>query len=107
MKSNEIGKRTQFFLGSFENVTNQKKPYKYDKLTEQTEGKGVEAQVELYLYNNKSFTVTVSLRKKRDHSVDLTFEGDKPSWLKDDDKAVFHGQLMLSIVKDLDAKYSP
>jgi len=63
-------------------------------------GKNVDAQVELESHNKNSFTITVSLVKKKSNSVNLTFQGEKPSWLTDDSKAIFHGKLMLSQVKD-------
>jgi hypothetical protein len=100
MKSSENEKQTQRFWGADERDANERKPFKFDTLIGEEIGSGVGAQVELYSYNPKHFTVTVSLRNKKDNSITITFQGEKPSWLDDD--AIFHGQLMMFEVKDLE-----
>lgn len=105
MSDKEQAKRTNVVVGSLYSLDNGEKRFRYDRLTESALYTNVEAQAEIDEYNGKGFSVRVSLRKKKDHSVIVPFEGGKPSWLKDDGKTVFHGQLMLMEVKNfLDKK---
>lgn len=96
----------QLFEGTDDPDVNEKKPYHYDTLTGRGIGLGVDAQVTLLSSDDDTFTVTVSLTKKKGYSVTVSFQGAAPSWLTRD-KAVFSGTLMLGEVKDLRPKKLP
>jgi hypothetical protein len=98
--------QVQNFLGHDDFDTNEKKPYHFDRLTGLGTGRSVDAQVTMLSSDKKKFTVTVSLTKKKDHSVTVSFQGAAPSWLARD-KAVFSGKLMMGEVKDLRPKKLP
>jgi hypothetical protein len=105
ISSKNLTKQMQLFKGDLDNgAANDSKPFAYDDMTGTGIGKNVDAQVELESFNKSRFTISVSLVKKKSNSVKLTFEGEKPSWLPDDGKAIFNGKLILSDVKDLSPK---
>jgi hypothetical protein len=96
----------QVFLGHDDSDTNERKPYHYDTLTERDAGLSVGAQVTLASSSKSKFTVTITLLKKKDHSVTTSFKGAAPDWLARN-KAVFNGTLMLLEVKDLRPDENP
>jgi hypothetical protein len=100
MNRRDSDNRTQFFLGADDPAANDKKPFRFNTLTEQKILTNVDAQVDLESFNSEHFTVTVSLLKKKNHAVNLTFKGQRPSWLDIDGKAIFNGKLMLIKVKN-------
>ena len=100
-----LSKQMQLFKGDLDNgPANERKPFAYDDMTGMGIGRNVDAQVELESFNKNRFTISLSLVKKKSNSVNLTFEGEKPSWLPDDGKSIFNGKLMLTDVKDLSPK---
>lgn len=106
MKRSEMNKRTQRFIGSDENETNEKKPFKFDRMTGGGIGDNVRAQCALYSTNaDGSFTVVVSVASKKANSVLLKYQGDKPSWLPSDGTPL-SGHLMMYEVKNFNAKAS-
>ena len=90
----------EVFKGPMDADVNSGKPFAYDALTGKGVGKPVEAQVSLELFSKSKnkFRITVALTKTKSHSVDMTFDGDKPSWLPDSG-APFLGTLVLTDVK--------
>jgi len=91
-----LTKQMGVFKGLIPANTNDSKPFKYNTLTD---GKVVDAHVDLASYNNDNFTITVSLVRKKGNSVDVTYIGAKPSWLTD--KAIFPGKLSLVELRDV------
>ena len=100
ISSKNLKDQMQLFEGADSNAANERKPFAYDEMTGRGVGRDIDAQVQLESSTDDNFTITVSLVKKKGNSVNLTFQGEKPSWLTDDSKAIFHGKLMLSQVKD-------
>src|SRR5882757_10596003 len=94
LDSEENSDQVQVFLGHDDPDTNEKKPFHFDTLTERGAGRTVDAQVTLLSSDEGKFTVTVSLLKKKNHSVTVSFQGGAPSWLARN-KAVFNGSLIL------------
>jgi hypothetical protein len=92
--------QVQSFLGHDDPDANERKPYKFDTLTERGTGRSVDAQVRLVSSDEDKFTVAISLTKKKDRSVTVSFQGSAPAWLAKD-KRVFGGSLMMGEVKDL------
>ena len=86
---------------------NERKPFKFAGMTGKGGGISVDAQVGLEsTKGSEKFRIRVELTKKKSHSVDITFDGEKPSWLPADG-SMFPGKLMLMDVKDLDANKKP
>jgi hypothetical protein len=97
----------QVFKGPMDADVNERKPFKFASMTGKGVGRGVDAQVGLESSRgSEKFRIRVQLTKTKSHSVDITFDGEKPSWLPDDG-SMFPGQLMLLKVKDLDADKKP
>jgi hypothetical protein len=92
----------QSFVGADDATENERKPFKFDELTERGMSQQVDAQVELESWGAGHFAVVVTVQKKKSHSVTMAFQGDKPSWLGE--KSVFSGKLMRGEVKDFNAK---
>jgi hypothetical protein len=102
----DLKKQMKLFEGADQNAVNERKPFAYDEMTGRGVGRGVDAQVQLESDTEGSFTITVSLVKKKANSVSLTFQGEKPSWLSGA-KAIFNGQLSLNQVKEFPAPQYP
>ena len=64
-KKNRSAKSSQDFDGADETDTNERKPFKFDKLTGRGKGVSVKAQAQLSSNNGDSFKVIVSLLEKK------------------------------------------
>jgi hypothetical protein len=102
-----LTKQIGVFKGVIPANVNDSKPFRFNTLTDDKSmaAKSVDAQVDLASFNKNSFTISVSLVKKKGNSVDVSFEGDKPSWLTD--KAIFPGKLVMVELVDVGPKKVP
>jgi hypothetical protein len=96
-----LKKQMQLFEGADSNAVNERKPFAYDEMTGRGVGRDVDAQVQLESSTDDSFTITVSLVKKKANSVRLTFQGEIPSWLSG--SKPINGKLSLNRVKEFEA----
>ena len=100
----KLTKQMELYKGVIPANINDSKPFKFNTLTNGSLF-ALDAIVDLDSFNSDSFTITVSLVKKKGNSVNLTYIGAKPSWLTD--KALFHGKLTMARLKDVGPPVSP
>lgn len=90
------------FIGSDDMNVAEKKPYHWDSFAAGI-GESVEAELSLAVHGRGQFTVTIARpKKKADHTIDLTFQGDAPEWLLDEKARP--GKLMMFKIKDFGKK---
>jgi hypothetical protein len=82
------------FLGSLNFNTAERGSFKWDTFAGEKK-----TQVALVSSTNDSFTISVSSIKKKNHSVELTFEGKRPDWLAKDQ--IWPGEVVRYEIKDL------